>query len=208
MPELSEEIAGGGYWFRRVDSSPATMAVQRKIRRLSPMDNKENIPPPGWQRSAVARYRRTARTPLPEWYVIINFAIGNLAFQRRRLRLRLQAAQSAEASPSAATPLPDTSPHPHEPSSSSTVKTPEMPAGFSTTTTTTTTTTITSPLQTEETPATPPPTVSAIDEREESLLLNSIEQIEKVARRNMVALKKKENAAKRATQLRTLKSLR
>ncbi|PKA47305.1 hypothetical protein AXF42_Ash017250 [Apostasia shenzhenica] len=190
MPELRETTASGGHWIRPVDYSPSEMSGQRNIRRLSSEHNKENIPPGGRRRSPKLPYRRRGRTPLPVWYPrspLRDITSIVKALQRRRLRLRLQAVQAAEASPSPSAPVEAAVPNPLESS-------PFEASCFSSSSTTTIST-----LQAEQPDKTPEP---------ETALLKSTEHIEKAVRRNMKEKKTLERKAKRAAQVRTLKSMR
>ncbi|XP_020592793.1 protein POLYCHOME-like [Phalaenopsis equestris] len=205
MPELREPLVGGGYWIRRVDYSPAAMTGQGKVRRLFPMNNKENIPY-GWRRSPAARVRRPGRSPLPDWYPRTPLRdITAIVKAYEKKRLRIQAAQASAASSSAAPDIQISNPQPQE-------STPPPASHPSTTLPLEAypTTMIKPHLQADETPQTPAPTTDhAYDGQTpatESPLLNSIEQIERAVKRNMARMKKPEN--KRVTQLRNLMSMR
>ncbi|KAL0914770.1 hypothetical protein M5K25_015147 [Dendrobium thyrsiflorum] len=215
MPELREPIMGGGYWIRRMDYSPTAMAVQGKVRRFFPTNNKENIPH-GWRRSPAARSRRPGRSPLPEWYPRTPLRdITSIVKAYEKRRLRIQAAHTAAAaSSSVAADLEITNPRSQE--SSSTASQPSMKLPMKSCPRITTE----PPLQVDESPQTPAPLTPApltpalltghVDDGQTSetgsTLLNSIEQIEKAVKKNMVKMKKPES--KRVTQLRNLMSMR
>ncbi|KAH0458350.1 hypothetical protein IEQ34_013665 [Dendrobium chrysotoxum] len=209
MPELREPINGGGYWIRRVDYSPTAMAVQGKARRFFPTNNKENIPY-GWRRSPAARLRRSGRSPLPDWYPRTPLRdITSIVKAYEKRRLRIQAAHTAAASSSVAPDLEITNPRSQE--SSSTASQPSMKLPMKSCPRITTE----PPLQVDESPPTPAPLTPAlmtghVDDGQTSetgsTLLNSIEQIEKAVKKNMIKMKKPES--KRVTQLRNLMSMR
>ncbi|PKU68533.1 protein POLYCHOME-like [Dendrobium catenatum] len=208
MPELREPMMGGGYWIRRVDYSPPEMAAQGKVRRFFPTNNKENIPY-GWRRSPAGRHRRPGKSPLPEWYPrtpLRDITSIVKAYEKKRLRIQ---AVTAAASSSVAPDLQITNPPSQE--SSSTASQPSMNLPMKSRPRITTE----PPLQVDESPQTPAPLTPAlltghVDEGQTSetgsTLLNSIEQIEKAVKKNLVKMKKPES--KRVTQLRNLMSMR
>lgn len=124
------------------------------------------------------------------------------AYEKRRLRI--QAAQTAATSSSAAPDLQLTNPQPQEPSSTASHPSMKLPVKAAPTIA------IEPPLQADELPQTPAPPTDHADDGQtpltDSTLLNSIEQIEKAVRRNIVKMKKPES--RRATQLRNLMSMR
>ncbi|KAK8957915.1 hypothetical protein KSP39_PZI000066 [Platanthera zijinensis] len=196
MPESREQMPNGGYWIRRVDYSPTAMEFHGKTRRLALTNNKENIPR-GWRRSPAGRYRRTGKSPLPEWYPrtpLRDITSIVKAYERRRALIQAAAAQSPADSPAPHHLLQITDPSQQE-SSSTPPQPPMKPQSYKPTA--------------PQTPAAQ--TIHVGDDAQaaaaaETALLSSMEQIEKAVKRNMKAMKKPES--KRANQLRNLMSMR
>ncbi|XP_062183710.1 protein POLYCHOME-like [Phragmites australis] len=222
LPNISGGGGSGGFFIRRV-ASPGALAVrgaagkQLARRFISPSNNKENLPPV-WAVRATPPKRRS---PLPGWYPrtpLRDITAIAKAIQRSRLRIAAaqQQSQRPEQSPQSVnvtTPAQAEQDNPHSTEASltvasgsgsnerETVASPETiladdnlkvcspPAGSS--------------LKTPFKPIDP-----ALADIVEKKLSSSIDQIEKMVKKNMKRTPKAAQPSKRAIQRRNLMSMR
>lgn len=210
-PALAD-ISGGGFFIRTVESPGAVLvngAVKRPARQfLSPSNNKENVPPVGALRATPKR-----RTPLPDWYPrtpLRDITSIVKAIERRRSRLQNAAAQQQIQW----TEDPSRSVDPITPVQAEQGGVPTTVDGQG----------VGSPatcledgkLKTSSYPssdcslqATPSkPNDPALADLVEKKLSSSIEQIEKMVRRNLKRTSKAAQPSKRTIQRRVLMSMR
>ncbi|XP_062224812.1 protein POLYCHOME-like [Phragmites australis] len=218
---LSDLSGGGGGFFIRRVASPGARAVRgagKPLARrfISPSNNKENVPPV-WAVRATPPKRRS---PLPDWYPRTPLRdITAIAKAIQRNRLRIAAAQQQSQRPeqslqsvNLATPA-QTEDIPH-----STEASPAVASGSGSTERENVASPATilaednlkvfsSPAESSsKTPSKPiDPALADIVERK---LSSSIEQIEKMAKKNMKRTPKAAEPSKRVIQSRTLMSMR
>ncbi|KAM3368017.1 hypothetical protein ACQJBY_016525 [Aegilops geniculata] len=225
MPEHRElkrtaltDLSGGGFFIRRV-ASPGALAGRRAGKPLprrfaSPSSNKENVPP-AWAVKATPPRRRS---PLPGWYPrtpLRDITVIVKAIERSRLRIAAarQQSETPEQSPQPVnlmTPVPaeQGTPHSTEAQGSQAIASgsglTEMVAnpapsqaehGFKV---------YSSPSKSSQKTPTKPIDPALADLMEKKLT-SSIEQIEKMVKKNQ---KKAAQPSKRANQRRTLMSMR
>ncbi|XP_066327747.1 protein GIGAS CELL1-like [Miscanthus floridulus] len=206
-PALAD-ISGGGFFIRRVESPGAVLvkgAVKPLARQaLSPSSNKENVPPVGALRGA------PKRSPLPDWYprTPLRDITSIVKAIERRSRLQNAAAQQqilwTEDSSQSVDPITPAQAEQGVPTTEGgqavaspatsledgKLKTSSSPSDCS--------------LQ-----ATPSkPNDPALTDLMEKKLSNSIEQIEKMVRRNLKKTPKAAQPSKRTIQRRILMSMR
>ncbi|XP_062219488.1 protein GIGAS CELL1-like [Phragmites australis] len=214
MPEMRNasrpalaDVSGGGFFIRKV-ASPGAVVVKGSVkplarRALAPSSNKENVPPVSAVRATPKR-----RSPLPDWYprTPLRDITSIVKALERRSRLANAAARqqiqwnlNSSQSVDPATPVqaeqsaPQSTPQTLEklaPLSEGKLKASSSPSDCS--------------LQT--TPS--KPIDPALADLLEKKLSSSIEQIEKMVRRNLKATPKATQPSKRVVQRRTLMSMR
>ncbi|KAL6845782.1 hypothetical protein ACP4OV_024357 [Aristida adscensionis] len=209
---------GGGFFIRRV-ASPGALAVRsaRKPaarRFLSPSSNKENVPP-AWALRATP-YKR--KSPLPAWYPrtpLRDITAIAKAIQRSRLRIAAaqQQSQRPEQSPQSVSQTTAEQDIPHcteaSPAIASGSGSAERINVASPATVLAEDNPKVSQLPSESSSKTPSqPTDPADTDVVEKKLTTSIEQIEKIVRKNVKRTSKAAQASKRAAQKRSLMSMR
>ncbi|CAL4968534.1 unnamed protein product [Urochloa decumbens] len=211
MPELRSatrsalaDISGGGFLIRRM-ASPGVLvkgAVKPLARQArTPSSNKENVPPVG---ALIAPKRRS---PLPDWYprTPLRDITSIVKALERRSRLQDAAAQqqiqwTEDSSPSVCPITP--------------VQAESMPATEEAQAVTTPATSLadgklkTSPSDCSLQAAPSKPNDPALSDLMEKKLTSSIEQIEKMVRRNLKKTPKAAQPSKRVVQRRILMSMR
>ncbi|KAG8082344.1 hypothetical protein GUJ93_ZPchr0014g46717 [Zizania palustris] len=217
MPELRDgkrtapgDLSGGGFFFRRV-ASPGALAVRgtrkpQPRRFISPSNNKENMPPV-WAVKATPPKRRS---PLPDWYPRTPLRdITAIVKAIERSRLRIAASQQQSPRPEQEVPhcpKVQDSPDATTPGSSSTqiVESPASSLAKGNLKI------LSSPSETSlSTPSDSKSTDAANLDLREKKLCSSIEQIEKMVRRNLKRTPKMAaQPSKKAIQRRTLMSMR
>ncbi|OEL37099.1 hypothetical protein BAE44_0001884, partial [Dichanthelium oligosanthes] len=206
-PALAD-ISGGGFFIRRV-APPGAVLVKGAVKPLArqaraPSSNKENVPPVGALRTAPKR-----RSPLPDWYprTPLRDITSIVKALERRSRLQDAAAQQqiqwTEDSSQSLDPI-----TPVQAESTPTTEEAQAVA-------TPATSLADGKMKTSSSPsdnflqATPSKTNDpALSDLMEKKLSSSIEQIEKMVRRNLKKTPKAAQHSKRAVQRRILMSMR
>ncbi|CAM0904213.1 unnamed protein product [Alopecurus aequalis] len=215
MPEHREikrtgltDLSGGGFFIRRV-ASPGALAGRRPGKALSrrfasPSSNKENVPP-AWAVKATPQRRRS---PLPDWYPrtpLRDITAIVKAIERSRLRIAA-ARQQSEQSPQPAN-LTDTVPAEDSLAIASGSGSTQIVANPAPSLGEQSFKVYSSPSKSSlKTPT--KPIDPALADLMEKKLSSSIEQIEKMVKKNMKRNPKAAQPSKRANQRRTLMSMR
>ncbi|TVU29485.1 hypothetical protein EJB05_21051, partial [Eragrostis curvula] len=193
------DLSGGGFFIRRV-ASPGAVVVKGGVkplarRALTPSSNKENVPPAGAMMAAPKR-----RSPLPDWYPrtpLRDITSIVKALERKRLR---DAASRQQIQWTEDTSL-SLEPTTENPSSTQDVATPATSSAKDKLTRSSSPSDCS--LQTPSRPVDP-----ALSDLLEKELSSSIEQIEKMVRRNLKQTPKAAQPSKRVVQRRILMSMR
>ncbi|KAL6650888.1 hypothetical protein ACP70R_009813 [Stipagrostis hirtigluma subsp. patula] len=220
LADLSGGAGGGGFFIRRV-ASPGALAARGARKPLarrfaSPSNNKENVPP-AWCLRATP-YKR--RSPLPDWYPRTPLRdITAIAKAIQRSRLRIAAAQQQSERPEQSPQsVNQTTPAQSEQDIPQNAESSAVASGSGSTERDNVASSATVvaednqkvlPSPSEGSTKTPSkvsdPTVADIAEKK---LSSSIEQIEKIVRKNLKRTPKASQASKRATRRRALMSMR
>ncbi|KAL6899324.1 hypothetical protein ACP4OV_005982 [Aristida adscensionis] len=201
MPELRNasrtalaDLSGGGFFIRRV-ASPGPVMVKGAVkplarRALASSNNKENVPPV-WAAKAVPK----RRSPLPDWYprTPLRDITSIVKAVERRSRLSNAAAQQQIQ----LTRDPSQSVDPTTPQS--VLPPQEARAAVASPAASTPSSDCSTPFELND---------PALADLMEKKLSSSIEQIEKIVRRNLKRTPKATQPSKRTIQRRTLMSMR
>ncbi|XP_047070811.1 protein POLYCHOME-like [Lolium rigidum] len=220
MPEHREikrtgltDLSGGGFFIRRV-ASPGALAGRRVGKPLSrrfpsPSSNKENVPPVWAVKDTPAR----RRSPLPDWYPrtpLRDITAIAKAIERSRLRIAAARQQSdvPEQSPppanlSTTVPAEQDIPHCTEAQDSLAIASGSSSTSLGEQSFKVYSSPSKSSLKTPTKPIDP-----ALADLMEKKLSSSIEQIEKMVKKNLKQTPKAAQPSKRANQRRTLMSMR